>query len=113
VDALKMVLASLDDAKAEDTITIDIKGKSALGDYMVVTSGRSHRHVGAIADRLASDLKGAGIGPLRVEGIPHNDWVLVDAGDLIVHVFRPEVREFYNLEKMWASDPTPEQRVHA
>jgi ribosome-associated protein len=110
---LKIILASLDDAKAEDTVTIDIRGKSALGDYMVVASGRSHRHVGAIADRLASDLKDAGIAPLRVEGTPHNDWVLIDAGDFIVHVFRPEVREFYNLEKMWMSEPGPERRAHA
>ena len=111
-DALKTVLLSLDDAKAEETVTIDIAGKSALGDHMVVTSGRSHRHVGAIADRLVGDLKQAGIGPVRVEGLPHCDWVLIDAGDLIVHVFRPEVREFYNLEKMWA-EPYSERRAHA
>ena len=103
-EALKTVLASLDDAKAEGTITIDIHSKSSIGDFMVVTSGRSHRHVGAIADRLIGDLKGAGFGPIRVEGLPHCDWVLIDAGDLIVHVFRPEVREFYNLERIWASD---------
>jgi ribosome-associated protein len=111
--ALKAVLTSLEDAKAEDTVTIDIKNKSALGDYMVVTSGRSHRHVGAIADRLVSDMKQAGLGPLRVEGLPHCDWVLVDAGDLIVHIFRPEVREFYNLEKMWMAEPYSERRAHA
>ena len=112
-DALKTVLHCLDDAKAEGTVTIDIAGKSSLGDHMVVTSGRSHRHVGAIADRLVSDLKDAGVGPLRVEGLPHCDWVLIDAGDLIVHVFRPEVREFYNLEKMWAAEPYSERRAHA
>jgi ribosome-associated protein len=112
-DALKTVLTSLGDSKAENTITIDIAGKSALGDYMVVASGRSHRHVGAIADHLVSDLKGAGLGPVRVEGLPHCDWVLIDAGDLIVHVFRPEVREFYNLEKMWLAEPYSERRVHA
>jgi ribosome-associated protein len=109
--ALETVLASLDDAKAEGTTTIDIRSKSALGDYMVVTSGRSNRHVGAIADRLVGALKGAGLGPLRVEGLPHCDWVLVDAGDLIVHIFRPEVREFYNLEKMWTADPYSERRA--
>ena len=103
-EALQTVLASLDDAKAEGTTTIDIQGKSSIGDYMVVTSGRSHRHVGAIADRLIGDLKDAGFGSVRVEGLPHCDWVLIDAGDLIVHVFRPEVREFYNIEKMWAVD---------
>lgn len=80
---------------------------------MVVTSGRSHRHVNAIADRLVSDLKGAGHGPARVEGLPHCDWVLIDAGDLIVHIFRPEVREFYNIEKMWMAEPYSERRVHA
>ena len=112
-NALETVLASLDDAKAEDLVTIDIQNKSALGDYMIVASGRSHRHVGAIADRLVSDLKKAGFGPVRVEGLPHCDWVLIDAGDLIVHVFRPEVREFYNLEKMWMAEPYSERRAHA
>ena len=110
---MKTVLTSLEDAKAEDIVTIDIQNKSTLGDYMVVTSGRSNRHVGAIADRLLRDLKDAGAGPLRVEGLPHCDWVLIDAGDLIVHVFRPEIREFYNLEKMWAAEPYSERRVLA
>jgi ribosome-associated protein len=112
-NALKTVLTSLEDAKAEDTIAIDIQGKSALGDHMVVASGRSHRHVGAIADRVVSDLKAAGFGPVRVEGLPHCDWVLVDAGDLIVHIFRPEVRTFYNLEKMWMATPYSERRASA
>jgi ribosome-associated protein len=112
-EALKAVLASLEDAKAEDTVTINIQTKSALGDYMVVASGRSHRHVGAIADRLVADLKKAGFGPVRVEGVRHCDWVLIDAGDLIVHVFRPEVREFYNLEKMWSAEPYSERRALA
>ena len=110
---LQTALASLEDAKAEDTTTIDITGKSVLGDHMVVTSGRSHRHVGAIADRLVSDLKGADFGPVRVEGLPHCDWVLIDAGDLIVHIFRPEVREFYNIEKMWTAEPYSERRAQA
>ena len=112
-EALQTVLASLDDAKAEGTTTIDIQGKSSIGDYMVVTSGRSHRHVGAIADRLIGDLKDAGFGSVRVEGLPHCDWVLIDAGDLIVHVFRPEVREFYNIEKMWSAEPYSERRALA
>jgi ribosome-associated protein len=111
--ALKTVLASLDDAKAENIVSIDIAGKSALGDHMIVASGRSNRHVGAIAERLVGDLKHAGHGPLRVEGLPHCDWVLIDAGDVIVHVFRPEVREFYNLEKMWAAEPYAERRAQA
>lgn len=112
-NALKTVLTSLEDAKAEDTVAIDIQGKSALGDHMVVASGRSHRHVGAIADRVVSGLKAAGFGPVRVEGLPHCDWVLLDAGDLIVHIFRPEVRTFYNLEKMWMAEPYSERRASA
>jgi ribosome-associated protein len=95
---------SLEEAKAEDPIAIDITGKSPLGDHMVVASGRSHRHVGAIAERIASDLKDAGCGRPRIEGLRACDWVLVDAGDVIIHVFRPEVRAFYNIEKMWLAD---------
>lgn len=87
--------------KAEDTLTIDLRGKTSIGDYMVVSSGRSQRHVGAMADHVLEDLGAAGVRGLRVEGVPHCDWVLIDAGDVIVHVFRPEVRAFYNLEKMW------------
>ena len=89
--------------KAEDTTTIDLTGKTSIADVMVVTSGRSNRHVGAVADRVIQSLKRAGATGVRVEGMPHCDWVLIDAGDVIVHVFRPEVRAFYNLEKMWAS----------
>ena len=88
--------------KAEDTTTIDLRDKSSLADTMVVTSGRSNRHVGSVADRVLENLREAGLKNLRVEGLPHCDWVLIDAGDVIVHVFRPEVREFYNLEKRWA-----------
>ena len=101
-EILRLVLARLDDMKAEDTITIDLRGKSSLADAMVVTSGRSHRHVGSVADRVVENLSKAGCRDLRVEGLPHCDWVLIDAGDVIVHVFRPEVRTFYNLEKMWS-----------
>jgi len=101
-EILRLVLASLDDAKAEDSITIDLHGKTSIGDYMVVTTGRSNRHVGAVSDRVLEVLRHAGVPDLRVEGMPHCDWVLIDAGDVIVHVFRPEVRAFYNLEKMWA-----------
>jgi ribosome-associated protein len=99
-----VILKSLEEAKAEDQISIDISDKSSIGDYMVVASGRSQRHVGAIAHRLLDDLKSAGYRDQRVEGMPHCDWVLIDAGDVIVHVFRPEVREFYNIEKMWLAD---------
>jgi len=106
-----VILASLDDAKAEDTITIDLHGKTSISDYMVVTCGRSNRHVGAVADRVLDDLEQAGVPDLRVEGMPHCDWVLIDAGDVIVHVFRPEVRAFYNLEKMWAPGRTGTRRA--
>src|ERR1700745_1765920 len=102
-EILRMVLARLDDMKAEDTVTIDLTGKSTIADAMVVTSGRSNRHVGSVAVRLLEDPPHAGVPDVRVEGMPHCYWVLIDAGDVIVHVFRPEVRAFYNLEKMWAS----------
>jgi ribosome-associated protein len=102
-ETLRLILASLEDIKAEETLTIDVRGKTSIGDYMVVTSGRSNRHVGAIADALLKDLGEARVAGVRVEGMPNCDWVLIDAGDVIVHVFRPEVRAFYNLEKMWTS----------
>jgi len=101
---LDIVLHSLDDAKAEDTVAIDIAGKSSLADHMVVTSGRSNRHVSAVADQVVKALRDNGFGKPRIEGLPHADWVLVDGGDVIVHIFRPEVREFYNIEKMWQAD---------
>ncbi len=101
---IDVVLESLDDAKAEQTIAVDITGKSSLSDHMVVTSGRSQRHVGAVADQLVKALREAGYTKPRIEGLPHCDWVLVDAGDVIVHIFRPEVREFYNIEKMWQAE---------
>jgi len=104
--ALQAVLVSLEDSKAEDIVTIDIVGKSALGDYMVVVSGRSNRHVLAIADHLTSDIKSEGFGNPRVEGLDAGDWVLIDTGDIIVHVFRPEVRAFYNIEKIWSLSPS-------
>ena len=101
-ETVRIVLARLEDMKAEDSVTIDLTGKSSIGDYMVVTSGRSQRHVGSVADRVVEDLHKAGIAA-HVEGVPHCDWVLIDAIDVIVHVFRPEVRAFYNLEKMWSA----------
>jgi nicotinate-nucleotide adenylyltransferase len=99
---LKLVRRSLEDDKAEDIVVIDLKGKSAFADYMVIASGRSNRQVVAIADHLAERLKGAGHGYVPVEGKQGGDWVLVDAGDVVVHIFRPEPRAFYALEKMWA-----------
>ena len=101
---LKMIQDTLDDAKAENTLAIDLTGKTSLADAMVVTTGRSNRHVSAIADQVVEALKVAGQKNIRVEGQPQCDWVLIDAGDVILHVFRPEVRSFYNLEKMWGSD---------
>jgi ribosome-associated protein len=103
-EILQLVLTRLDDMKAEDTLTIDLRDKSSVGDYMVVSSGRSARHVGSVADRVVEDLHKVGVAA-HVEGVPHCDWVLIDAGAVIVHVFRPEVRTFYNLEKMWMAGP--------
>ena len=103
---LNMILSRLDDMKAEETVTIDLRGKSAFSDYMIVTTGRANRHVGAIAENVAKALKENGIKSLHIEGLPNCDWVLIDSGDVIVHVFRPEVREFYNLERMWTQGPT-------
>ncbi len=101
---IDVILDCLDDAKAEEIVAVDIAGKSSLADHMVVASGRSQRHVGAVADQMVTALRDAGFGKPRIEGLPHCDWVLVDAGDVIVHIFRPEVREFYNIEKMWQAD---------
>ena len=110
--AFQTVLASLEDSKAEDIVSIDIQGKSSLGDYMVVASGRSHRHVSAISDQLLRTLKENGFGQARVEGLAGADWVLIDTGDVIVHVFRPEIREFYNIEKMWQAPDLEDETVH-
>jgi ribosome-associated protein len=99
-----LIATALDDAKAEEIVTIDLKDKTSLADYMIVASGRSQRHVGAIADKLLDKLKENGIRDTRVEGMQLCDWVLIDAGDIIVHVFRPEARAFYNIEKMWGAD---------
>ena len=109
---LAAVLASLDDDKAEDVVQIDLRGKSEMGDWMVVCSGRSSRQVAAIAEKLTDRLKQEFGVISKVEGKETGDWVLIDTGDIIVHVFRPEVREFYQLEKMWmpASDPAAKFR---
>ncbi|HEY1475291.1 MAG TPA: ribosome silencing factor [Pseudolabrys sp.] len=109
-ETLRIVLARLEDMKAEDSVTIDLAGKSSISDYMVVTSGRSQRHVGAVAEHVIKDIKAAGVPSVRVEGMRQGDWVLIDAGDVIVHVFRPEVREFYNLEKMWSASRSDARR---
>jgi ribosome-associated protein len=102
-----VVLTSLEDDKAEEIVAIDIRGKSSIADMLIVASGRSQRHVGALADHVMRKLKEAGAKEIRIEGMPGCDWVLVDAGDVIVHLFRPEVRTFYNIEKIWAGAPGP------
>ena len=108
---LKTILSRLDDMKAEETVTIDLRGKSAYSDYMVVSTGRSNRHVGSIAENVAKGLKETGLKNIHIEGLPNCDWVLIDSGDVIVHVFRPEVREFYNLERMWTQGPKPAKTI--
>jgi ribosome-associated protein len=102
-ETLNLIISRLEDMKAEETVTIDLRGKSPLTDYMIVTSGRANRHVAAIAENVAKGLSEAGIKSVHVEGMQNSDWVLMDCGDVIVHVFRPEVREFYNLEKMYSA----------
>jgi ribosome-associated protein len=108
--ATQVVLTSLDDDKAEDILALDIRGKSSFTDMLIVASGRSARHVGALADHVMRKLKDAGVKDVRVEGLPQADWVLVDAGDVVVHLFRPEVRAFYNIEKIWSGAATPDSR---
>lgn len=102
----------LDDAKAEEVVAIDLKGKSSIGDFMVIASGRSDRHVGAIAEQIQRKLKERGHRGVRTEGLENCDWVLIDTGDIIVHVFRPEVREFYNLERMWMAERPADVATH-
>lgn len=99
---LSLILQELDDDKAEQVVTIDLAGKSDIADAMVIASGRSQRHVSAMADKVLRRLKETGFGGARSEGQPACDWVLIDAGDVIVHLFRPEVRSFYNLERVWS-----------
>ena len=103
-DILTVARHCLDDMKAEDIVAIDLVGKTSIADAMLIATGRSQRHVGSIAEKVVQALKEGGHGRVRVEGMPACDWVLIDAGDVIVHVFRPEVRGFYNLEKMWGAD---------
>lgn len=102
-----LVLQSLDDDQAQDLVSIPLEGKTAIADHMVIASGRSTRQVTAMAQKLAERIKHAGFGNARIEGLPAADWVLVDAGDVVVHLFRPEVRSFYNLERMWAFGDSP------
>jgi ribosome-associated protein len=107
-DALHgLILQSLDDDQAQDVVTIPLEGKSSIADHMVVASGRSSRQVAAMAQKLAERIKQAGR-TSRIEGLPSADWVLIDAEDVVVHIFRPEVRSFYNLERMWSFGDAPE-----
>lgn len=107
-----LIVTVLDEQKAEDIATLDLHGKSSFADYMVVATGRSQRHVAALADHISDRLQALGQPSPSIEGLESCDWVLVDAGDIVVHIFRPEVRSFYNLEKMWAvSLPSAELAV--
>ncbi|MEI9899742.1 MAG: ribosome silencing factor [Hyphomicrobium sp.] len=103
-DLAKEIVHWLDEAKGEEIALIDLAGKTSIGDYMLIATGGSDRHVGAIAEQISRKLKEKGVRRVRVEGLEACDWVLIDTGDIIVHVFRDEVREFYNLEKMWSAD---------
>lgn len=109
----RMVLASLDDDQAVETVSIPLAGKSSIADYMVIASGRSSRQVASMAQKLAERVKAEFGRPSRIEGLPTADWVLIDTGDVIVHLFRPEVRTFYNLERMWAFGDTLNPTAHA
>ena len=104
---LSRILTSLDDDKAEGILTIDLEGRSSLCDTIVIANGRSSRHVASIAEHLARRLKEVGYGTCHMDGLTQGDWVLIDAGDVIVHVFRPEVRAYYDLEGMWSVDEKP------
>jgi len=103
-DILSTVLDCLDNNKATEITTIDLKGKTSIADYLVIANGGSQRHVAALADYVHKGLKAAGMKSIAIEGLEQADWVLIDAGDVIVHIFRPEVRQFYNLDKMWGTD---------
>jgi ribosome-associated protein len=109
-DLLKIVETSLDDDKGEDIVVIDLRGKSTIADFMVIATGRNSRQLAAMASHLDAKLTKAGIKKISVEGAAQGDWVLLDGGDVVVHLFRPEVRTFYALEKMWGAEmPTPER----
>jgi ribosome-associated protein len=101
-----LIVERLDDDKAQEIVCIDLRGKSSVADTLIIASGRSHRHVGALADHVLRALKEKGFGKAKVEGLPACDWVLIDVGDVVVHLFRPEVRAFYNIEKIWSVSAT-------
>lgn len=110
-DSVALAVHVLEEMKAEDITVIDLVGKTSLADAMIIASGRVNRHVASIADSLVEAIKKSGLPAPKVEGMPACDWVLIDTGDLIVHIFRPEVRQFYNLEKMWGADRPHERLV--
>jgi ribosome-associated protein len=112
-DLLRIVEKSLDDDKAEDIVAIDLKGKSSIADYMVIATGRSSRQLAAMAEHLYEKLKAKGLAQVGVEGERQGDWVLIDGGDVIIHLFRPEIRSLYNLEKMWGMELPEAERVAA
>ncbi len=103
-DLLKIAVSSLDDNKAEDIVSIDLAGKSGIADYIVIANGRSQRQVAALSEYVIKELKKVGRRDLVVQGLEQSDWVLIDANDIIIHIFRPEVRSFYNLDKMWSTE---------
>lgn len=107
-----LIEQSLDADKAEQIETIDLKGQTDIADYMIVASGTSTRHVGALAEKIQERLKARGYGDVRAEGLADCNWVVVDAGDVVVHIFRPEVREYYNIEKMWRNGPNTQAKLH-
>lgn len=108
-----LVMQQLDEDQAQEIVAIPLEGKSSVADHMVIASGRSTRQVAAIAQKLSAKVKQAGFGPVRIEGLPQADWVLVDCGDIVVHLFRPEVRSFYNLERMWSFEGGERQQGRA
>ncbi|NVJ99648.1 MAG: ribosome silencing factor [Alphaproteobacteria bacterium] len=111
-DLLKSVVSSLDDNKAEDIVSINLAGKTSIADHMVIASGRSQRQVSALADYVIKGMKQLGHKDIVVQGLEQADWVLIDAGDVIVHIFRPEVRSFYNLDKMWGTEIDEDETVN-
>ena len=105
---LSIIEDSLDDDQAIDVLSLDLQGKTAIADRMIIASGRSSRHVSAMADHVVEKLKKRGLKGISIEGQKHGDWVLIDAGDVLIHLFRPEVREFYKLEKLWGDAAAPQ-----
>ncbi len=105
-DTIKLVQKILEDHKAENIVTVDLRGKTTIGDYMMIASGSSNRQVKALAELIVQNFKNINLPIGKPEGLPEGDWVLIDTGNVIVHLFRPEVRDFYNLEKMWEADLT-------